>query len=147
MYADKSFSQKVAIIFVIGSIVMLIPAGFGLIFAAVIFFASLFSGNVSGILFGSVPFALTAIGVAMLIGYLRQSQGRLEDRYKLSLWAASFVFNIAPLLPIAHYVQVTPGARLYQGGGFAFLPILLWWAVASVLSAAAFVENYRDRVR
>ncbi len=147
MYADKSFSQKAAMVFFIGGSVMLIPAGFGLIFAAVIFFASLFNGSAAGILFGLTPFALTALGVAMLAGYLKYAQGRLEDRYKLPLWAASFVFNVAPLLPLAYYVQSTPGARLYQGGGFVFLPILLWWAAASVLSAAAFFENYKDRVR
>ncbi|MBK8148801.1 MAG: hypothetical protein IPK58_11485 [Acidobacteria bacterium] len=145
MYVRMGFSQKAARVFEIASFLMLVPASLGLLLAAIIFFISILSGTPALLLFAIVPFALAGLGTLLLIGYHKHALGILDDRKRLPLWAGSFVFNLMPLLPLFHYMRTTPNAHLYDGGGFIFVPVILWWISATIVSVFAFIYDYNDQ--
>ncbi len=145
MYGKRSFSQKTALILEIVSVLMLIPAVFGLFLAGIIVLGAGAKGNLPGVLIGLTPFAIAATGVILLIGYHKHANSTLDDRWRPALWAGSFAFNALPLVPLVYHFLSTPFALLSKDGSFALAPLWIWWSVAAAGSALSFFRDHADQ--
>ena len=89
---EKTVSQKIARAFEIVDYFLLIPAGLGLFLAIITF--SWFT-----VAIGSV----FALGCVLLVGYIKHSRGRLNEKYIPALWISSAAYNALLLLPVILY--------------------------------------------
>jgi hypothetical protein len=142
MYGQRSFSQKAAQVMKIGGSIMLIPAGLGLILSMLILVATLIQGNPAGILIGLGPGVCAAVGAALLVGYHKHSRGTLDESKQKALWIGSAVFNAIPLIPILYAVNGQGISVVREPGVLIFVPFVLWWAVSTLLSMCALIDDH-----
>lgn len=145
MYGDYSFSRKASVVLMGVGYLLLVISVPALFAAGLIFFASFLAGAPGGVLFGSVPFFFTGIGVALLIGYKRHSEGRLAVEYRVPLWLGSIVFNVCPLAAAFLYAARTPFSKLVADGTVALAPFAIWWAAVVIVSIVALFEHREDQ--
>jgi hypothetical protein len=97
--AEKTYSQKVARVFEVISIVLLLPSAFGLFYAGILIVFGLSSGDLYISFCGLVPFILAAAGITLLVGYFKRSRDRLAEKYISALWIGTIIYNFLLLLP------------------------------------------------
>ncbi len=134
---NKTYSEKVARVFMFVSFFMLVPALFGLILSL-------------GLIVISIPIILIfAIGITLLIGYWKHAGGNLDESKVSFLWISTAVYNgIFAKLGISStfnfLIQVHSPALSEHG--IVFLMLLSWWIIAAILAISAFVSNRRHLV-
>ena len=138
MYSDRSFSQNAATVMMIVSGLLMIPAIFGLFFAAFVFVGSLVTMSMPGILFGATPFLLFGAGTTLLIGYKKHNDGTLEPHRVRWLWIASAIFNFLPLIPMFMAFETTK----MSSDQIPMVPLFIWWPVAFLISVGALIDRH-----
>jgi len=92
--SKKKYSQKIAVIFKIFSLFMLIPAAIGIFF-------SLFL-----LPYGLIIIFVVTLGLILFAGYISHSKGNLNKNEVISLWVGTIIYNGVPV--IFSFVKIMP---------------------------------------
>lgn len=111
---ERTYSQKVARAFEIADYILLIPAGFGVLLATLIFSP-----------FTLLVYGFFIAGVVLLVGYYKHSRGKLGEDHISALWIATAVYNSILLLPCLFWASAMLQQGIFRNGEFvSFLMIL-----------------------
>ena len=137
---EKTYSQKIALLLGIISIVLLIPSLLG------VFFACLIIAEVP--VFTMVIWIVFIIGVTMLIGYFKHSSGNLDAEKVTILWVSTAIYNgifgTFYLIFFASAVFDNSNSRGDRSIFFVILLAGLWCVAATVLPITALFSIKRN---
>ncbi len=134
---ERTYSQKVARVFEIIDYFLLIPAAIGALVGFFILFGSP--------LLGGLIYAGLGIGIALMVGYIKHSRGKLSQDYISFLWIGTAIYNFMLLMPWLYWVAISlqPSGGFDEEdkpwGGYIFLmSIVLGYIFAIVFSIKAY---------
>jgi purine-cytosine permease-like protein len=142
---ERTYSQKIARGFELADYFLLIPAGFGVVLASMLFnFLTL------------LVYAFFIVGVVLLAGYYKHSRGKLRAEYFPALWLATAVYNFILLLPCLYWASFLLQAGLfkdeygnYSNGALLFflinLAIVGGYLTAIIMAVKAFSFEKRKK--
>jgi hypothetical protein len=150
MYNNR-LSEKIAQVFVIVDILLLILGSLSMIPPVIFIFLGLFSMQFAVFSIGLIPILIFGIGVTLFVGYLKHSGGNLNENKILLLWFGTLVYNGLPLLITLLSLIVREDYRnlfiekigIEDFGVFSALT-LCWWIIATCLSLTAIYNEFEN---
>jgi hypothetical protein len=137
-------SQKIARFFEIVNYFMLVPAAFG------IFMSFLLIGGAPW--FTAIILAISAVGMALLVGYFKHSRGRLAESKVKALWIGTIAYNGLFLLPTIYVVlsmAIDEGNRFSRNFSEPYfllgVAIFVWWILAIAGSGLALKSDLSNQ--
>lgn len=134
---ERTYSQKVARVFEIIDYFLLVPAAIGLLVGL----AAIFESPA----IGGLVLAVLGIGIALMVGYIKHSRGKLSHEYISVLWIGTAIYNFMLLLPWLYYAAVSlqpsgefDGENKPWGGYIFLMSIVLGYIFAIVSSIKAY---------
>lgn len=145
----QHLSEKIAQVFVIADILLLIPGLLGMIPALIILLFGIISAQINVLLFGLIPILIFLIGIILFVGHLIHAGGDLAENKILPLWFGTLAYNGLPLFTtFLSFIANEDHRVLLTGENNSpnFQVILLasfgWLIVATCLSLTAIYDRF-----
>ncbi len=143
---NKTYSQKIALAFSIVSSILLIPALFGLALSVYIWVLGIYvliAGSFGGLVVIGIATLISisfGFGIYLLALYIGHYNGKLDKNRINRMWIKSAIFNgicsVISIFGFGHLIQNSFSSKS-NDDFIIFLPLLIWWVVATFLAITA----------